>query len=110
MMEPSYQNSTPFPPGRQGMSVEQAIRAITIDPAYHIGMEDKLGSLEAGKLADLVVLEANPFEVEPVMIEEIDVLLTMVDGKIVYQIKTAAPDTYDSDEPHVGTAEFPENE
>lgn len=65
LKEPSYQNSKAFPPGRQGMTVEQALRAVTIDTAWHIGMEDKIGSLEVGKLADIVVLEANPLEVDP---------------------------------------------
>ncbi len=87
-------------------SVDEAIRAVTIDTAWHIGMEDKIGSLEVGKLADIVVLEDNPFEVDPLMIEEIDVLATMVDGKFVYRIDQPKPDTYDSDEPHVRTGDF----
>lgn len=110
LKEPTYKNSKAFPPGREPMTVEQAIRAITIDPAYHIYMEDKIGSLEVGKYADIVVLEANPFEVDPMQIEEIDVLLTMRDGKIVHQIEAAEPDTYDSDEPHIGTGAFNANQ
>ncbi len=106
LKEPSYENSKAFPPGRKGMNVEEAIRAVTIDPAWHIGMEDKIGSLEVGKLADIVVLEDNPFDVDPLMIEEIDVLATMVDGKFVYRVDQPAPDTYDSDEPHVRTGDF----
>jgi predicted amidohydrolase YtcJ len=107
MMEPSNQgNSKPFPPGRKGMSVEQAIRAVTIDPAWQLKMEDKIGSLEVGKYADLVVLEANPLEVDPLQIEEIDVLMTMVDGKIKYRIDQAPEDTYPQNQPRVTTGAY----
>jgi imidazolonepropionase-like amidohydrolase len=43
-----------------GMSTMQALECATINGAYYIGMEKDLGSLEKGKLADLVVLEKNP--------------------------------------------------
>jgi predicted amidohydrolase YtcJ len=86
MMQPNEQGkSKPFPPGLQGMTVEQAIRAVTIDAAWQLRMEDKIGSLEVGKYADLVVLEKNPFDVDPLEIEEIDVLMTMMGGKFTYQ-------------------------
>ena len=88
MMEPSDQGtSKPFPPGRKGMSVEQAIRAMTIDAAWQLRMEDKIGSLEVGKLADIVVLNENPFEVDPLQLEEITVHKTMMDGKFTYEQK-----------------------
>ncbi len=45
-----------------GMTPLQAIRAATLDGAYYLGMDGDLGSLEPGKLADLIVLEANPLE------------------------------------------------
>jgi len=54
-----------FPPDNEGMTVGQAIRAMTIDAAWQLRMEDKIGSLEVGKYADLVVLEKNPFDVDP---------------------------------------------
>ena len=47
-------------------------------------MDDKIGSLEVGKLADLVVLEKNPFEVKPTEIAEIDVAYTMMDGRFTH--------------------------
>ncbi|MCG8605299.1 amidohydrolase family protein [bacterium] len=45
-----------------GMTPLQAIRAATLDGAYYIGLDDQIGSLAAGKLADLVVMNANPLE------------------------------------------------
>ena len=61
----------------------QSLRAITMNSAYQLRMEDKIGSIEQGKYADLIVLEKN-FMTEPE--EELarnKVLLTMVGGKIV---------------------------
>lgn len=74
-----------FPPGRKGITLEQAIRAVTIDPAYFVRMEDKVGSLEVGKYADLVVLDQNLFEVEPSAISDVKVLMTMMNGKFTYK-------------------------
>lgn len=46
MMQPDNQGtSKPFPPGMQGLTVEQAIRAVTIDAAWQLRMDDKIGSL-----------------------------------------------------------------
>jgi adenine deaminase len=44
------------------MTPLQAIRAATLSGAHYIGMDKEIGSLEAGKLADLLVLDANPLE------------------------------------------------
>lgn len=81
---PGDPDSVPIPPGRQGMSVQQALRAITIDAAWQLRMEDKIGSLEAGKYADLVILDASPFEVAPDAIAEINVLATTMDGRFTF--------------------------
>ncbi len=86
LMQPSEQGkSKPFPPNAKGMTVEEAVRAMTIDAAWQLRMEDKIGSLKAGKYADIVVLEQDPFEVDPLQIEEIDVAMTMMDGKFTYK-------------------------
>ncbi len=45
-----------------GMSPMQAIRCATVNGAYYIGMEDELGSLEKGKMADFIILSANPLD------------------------------------------------
>lgn len=66
------------------ISVEQALRAVTIDAAFQHFEEDRKGSLEPGKLADLVVLSDNPLTVEPEAIADIRVLQTIVGGKRVH--------------------------
>jgi predicted amidohydrolase YtcJ len=70
---------------QQKIKVEEALRSYTIDAAY-AGFSDKsLGSLEPGKLADLVILKRNPFETPPEEINTTPIQTTIVGGKIVYQ-------------------------
>ena len=78
-------DSQPFPEGRDPLTLEQAIDAVTIGPAWQIRMEDKIGSLEVGKYADLVVLEQNLFDVAPRDIADVRVLATMMDGKFTHR-------------------------
>lgn len=63
----------------------QALEAYTIGSAAAEGMLDKKGTLAPGMLADLVVLSADPTAVAPDKIGEIEVLMTMVGGRIVYR-------------------------
>jgi len=84
MKNPADPESKPFPPSVEPMSIEQALRAVTIDAAWQLRMEDKIGSLEVGKLADIVVLDGNPLETDPMEIRDIQVDLTMMDGDITY--------------------------
>ncbi|MEM1433208.1 MAG: amidohydrolase [Pseudomonadota bacterium] len=72
---------------RERISMADAIRAYTANAAYLMHQEDKTGTIEVGKLADLVVLDQNLFEISPYDIHKTRVLLTMVGGKIVYQSK-----------------------
>ena len=65
----------------QGVSVDDAIRAVTIDAAYQIMSDDKVGSLEVGKQADLVILDKNPRKTSPEQIANIKVRETWIDGK-----------------------------
>ena len=67
----------------QRISVDDAIRGITIDAAYQIMLDDKVGSLEVGKLADFVILEQNPRQTDPLKIRHIKVKETWIDGKPV---------------------------
>ncbi len=71
---------------RSGMSKEKALEALTLAGARMLGMEDRIGSLEKGKDADLVILSGDPFSVYT-HIEQ-----TWVDGDIVYD--RANPDHY----------------
>ena len=62
-----------------GMREFDALRAITIQAARHIGAEDRVGSIEEGKDADFVLLKGTPFSVDA------RILYTIINGEIVYQ-------------------------
>lgn len=66
------------------LSVESLVRGFTIDAAYQLHMENEIGSIEVGKKADLVVLDKNIFEVDAYDIHKTEVVLTMMDGQVVY--------------------------
>ncbi len=63
------------------LTLDQAIRAITIDAAYLIGMENQIGSIEAGKLADFSVLDKDPYDVGVNGLRQINVWGTVFEGK-----------------------------
>ena len=67
---------------------EEMLRYHTINAAYILGEEDKLGSIEVGKQADLVVLSKDVMECPVDDLLNIQALMTIVDGKIVYQNKS----------------------
>lgn len=62
----------------------EAIQAITINAAHQYGEQDSKGSLEPGKLADLVILDGNPLTVDPLAIKDIAVVETIKEGKTIY--------------------------
>jgi predicted amidohydrolase YtcJ len=68
-------------PGER-VSVDQALRMVTVDAAYTLGVEDKVGSISAGKFADFVVLERDPYAVPKEEIRDIKVWGTIVGGRI----------------------------
>jgi predicted amidohydrolase YtcJ len=70
---------------QQKISVEEALRAYTIDAAYSAFSESSLGSIEPGKLADVVIFERNLFEARPSELNEIPIKATIIGGKVVYQ-------------------------
>jgi len=67
------------------ISADEALRMYTLGSAYAAFQEDQKGSISPGKHADLVVLDADPCAVEPEAIREIRVLLTLVDGRPVFE-------------------------
>ncbi len=68
----------------ESLTLEEAIRTVTITPAWAFFEDDIKGSLEVGKLADLVVLGQDILSVDPMGIKDIPVLRTMTGGKFVY--------------------------
>lgn len=69
----------------QKVELGEAIHAYTLGGAYAMHREKEEGSIEAGKLADLILVWPNIFEVSPGMIRETRVLMTMVGGRIIYE-------------------------
>jgi predicted amidohydrolase YtcJ len=70
--------------GNQQLTREEALRLFTSGNSWFLRMEDRIGSLEPGKLADLVVLDRDYFTVPEVQIKQITSLMTIVDGKVVH--------------------------
>ena len=66
----------------QAITAEEALRAVTINAARAAWEDDVKGSITAGKLADLVILSADPLAVPAEQINDIDVLMTMIGGKV----------------------------
>lgn len=64
------------------VSLEQALRAVTIEAAYSIQQEKKVGSIEVGKDANLTVLDQSPYAVEPTKLKDIQVWGTMLEGRV----------------------------
>jgi predicted amidohydrolase YtcJ len=69
----------------QKLTVPQAVHAYTVGSAFAESQDDQKGSIEAGKLADFVVLSDDIFHMNPVQIENVHVDLTVSGGEIVYQ-------------------------
>lgn len=69
----------------EAISVQAAIRAMTIDAAWQCHSDHEVGSLEVGKFADFVVLDADPEEVASNKISQISVLETWLEGRRVYE-------------------------
>ena len=70
----------------QKISVEEAVRAYTVGSAYAEFQEAAKGTITPGKLADIVMLSGDIFTIDPPEIENVKVVLTVMDGRIVYAI------------------------
>lgn len=71
--------------GEQRIGVMDALRAYTYNAAYQYFLEDKTGSVEPNKWADLIVLDRDPLTCPPMELKDIEVLETIVGGTSVYQ-------------------------
>ncbi|UFT99096.1 amidohydrolase [Radiobacillus kanasensis] len=69
----------------QKLTLYEALRAYTIGAAFGTFREKELGTLEVGKLADVIVLDQNLFAIDPEQIREVQTVLTIMDGKVMYQ-------------------------
>jgi predicted amidohydrolase YtcJ len=69
----------------QGLTPLEALKAQTIWSAYQHFEEDQKGSIEVGKLADFAILSANPLTVDPMTIQDIEVLETIKEGTTIYK-------------------------
>lgn len=66
------------------LTIEEALPMVTTNAAYLLFREDEVGSLEPGKLGDLIILSNNPLRVKPEDLKDIEVWMTMVGGDTVY--------------------------
>jgi len=71
----------------QKISIEEAVRAYTVGSAYAEFQDTVKGTITPGKLADLVILSRDIFAIDPKEIEKVKVLMTMVDGRLVYEAR-----------------------
>ncbi len=69
----------------QRLTPLEGLRALTIDAAYQYGEEKEKGSLEPGKLADLVVLDKNPTKVPVDEIKDVKIVETFKEGRSIYR-------------------------
>lgn len=78
----------------------EALKALTIWPAWQHVDEDLKGSITPGKYADFVILGANPLTVDPMSIKDVPVLMTIKEGKLIFELgvtsvaKTPLADTW----------------
>lgn len=78
----------------EAVTVEQAMRMITIDAAYIMGLENKVGSIEPGKYADFTVLEADPTAVPKQKIKDIPIIGTVLGGRYIPVSETSRERSY----------------
>ena len=83
-VEPEFGAKAPIrPPENERLSVEDMIRGYTLNGAAQLGLENDLGSIEVGKVADLVVLDRNLFETPPNQIRSARPTAVLVEGALI---------------------------
>jgi len=68
------------------ISVRQALAMYTMNAAVASGEAGNKGTITPGKLADMIILSGNPFKMEPEQIKDINVEMTIIGGKVVYEV------------------------
>ncbi|HVS80973.1 MAG TPA: amidohydrolase [Pyrinomonadaceae bacterium] len=71
----------------QKISVEEAVRAYAVGSAFAEFQEKEKGTITPGKLADLVILSRDIFKIDPKEIEKVKVVITIMDGRVVYEAR-----------------------
>ncbi len=71
--------------GDQCLTMEEAVRAFTVDAAYAAHLEKERGSLSPGKLADFIVLSHDIMEIDPALVPSVEVEMTVLGGEVVYR-------------------------
>ncbi len=77
-----------IPPKDRLPDLKQMIYGYTMAGAYQMHMEDKIGSIEKGKLADIIILDHNLFDVKPEQLSKVKVVFTMMNGNVLWQKKS----------------------
>ena len=72
-------------PAEQRLTIAEAVHANTLGAAHQIRLDDRVGSLEVGKLADMIVLDQNILETDPHHIHQANVTMTMMNGQIRHE-------------------------
>ena len=67
---------------KQRVTVDDALRAMTIEAAYQLHLNSEIGSIEFGKKADFCVLEADPLKIDPMELKDIPVWGTIFGGEL----------------------------
>lgn len=75
----------------EAVTAMDAMKMITVDAAYTLGVEDKVGSIEAGKFADFTVLDSDPLTVPAAKIKDVAVYATVLGGKVTTVSETKKP-------------------
>jgi predicted amidohydrolase YtcJ len=76
------EESDPLSPAGERITLAEAIRSSTIDAAYQLRLDDKVGTIEVGKRADLIVLDRDLFDLAPSEISTVSVLMTLMNGRV----------------------------
>ena len=85
-----YQEGKVWAPA-EAVTVSDAMKMITINAAYTLGVEDKVGTIEAGKFADFTVLDDDPQTVPTMKIKDVSVFATVLGGKVLPGSETKKP-------------------